>query len=170
MKQSSKDAATKVAWITGGFALATTLITVLFTSGSTMKVEPPPPPTTSIIPPTTTSPPPPTTTSPPPSTTSPPPTTVTPTPTSLVPREVVGNWYGGAAGQPANLRITITESADYFVLDVNDVLVESGKVAVKGAVLEIYNNNGIVERFPWSVEKTPRGDLLSIGANLYLRY
>lgn len=33
MEQSQKDAATKAAWITGGFSLAGTLITLLFTGG-----------------------------------------------------------------------------------------------------------------------------------------
>lgn len=157
MEQSQKDAAIKVAWISGGLTLAGTLITaitLLFTNDPATKDPPPPPAMTSISPAV------------PPS---PPPSTEPTTPTSLVPGEVVGNWYGGPAGQ-ANLRLRITESADYVFWDVavpNSPV--SGKIGVKGAIIELYGNDGIVYKYPWSVEETPRGDVLHLGVYHYLR-
>jgi hypothetical protein len=82
----------------------------------------------------------------------------------------VGNWYGGAAGQ-ANVRLRIAESADYVLWDVNvpNSPPVSGKVAVNGAIMEFYSDDGSVNRFPWSVEETPRGELLHVGVYHYLR-
>lgn len=152
MEQSQKDAAIKVAWISGGLALAGTLITLFFTNDPFPEDPPPPPPTTSISP------------APPP-----PPAPAPEPPAPLVPREVVGNWYGGPPGQ-ANLRLRITESADYVLWDVNiPNSPVSGKIGVKGTILEFYANDGRVERFPWSVEETPRGDALHLGVYVYLR-
>lgn len=181
MKQSSKDAATKAAWITGGFALAGTLITLLFTSGAAPKDLQPSTATTSISasggpasPPTITATPTVTVTSTATVTsiatvTSTVTVTATPPP-PLVPPEVVGRWAGGEAGK-ANFRLVITESADYLFWDV-DVPSSpvSGKVAVKEAILEFHGDDGTVNRAPWSVEKTPRGDELHLGVTHYLRY
>lgn len=161
MEQSQKDAATKAAWITGGFALAGTVITLLFTSGviggtATGTESPPPSSTTSSNSSVATEP-------------SPSTLTQTPTPAPLVPPEVVGNWYGGLQGQ-VNLHLRISESADYLLLDANAPgSPVGGKVGFKGAIVEFYGNDGSVVRFPWSVEETPRGDVLHIGIANYLR-
>jgi len=160
MEQSQKDAATKAAWITGGFALAGALISLLFTSGvlretATGTASQPPSLFTSsssvgAAAPTTTF-------------------TPTPTPTPLVPPEVAGNWYGGLQGK-VNLHLRISESADYLLLDADDPAVPGrGKVGFKGATIEFYDNDGSVARFPWSIEETPQGELLHIGVASYLR-
>lgn len=162
MRQSQKDANIMVAWITGGFALVGTVITLLFTNGiigPNPGGSPTSPPPTTITPPVT------------PSTPTPPVTPPTPTPTVTppIPPEVVGNWRGGAAGQ-VNLHLTITESTD-FVLWNDDAPgpPARGKIAVKGAILELYGDDGYLNRFPWSVEETPQGDVLHLGVNHYLR-
>ena len=170
MEQSQKDAATKAAWITGGFALAGTLITLLFTGGvirgTATGTESPSPssPTSSnssVSPTSSNSS---VVTEPPPST-----FTQTPTPARLVPPEVVGNWYGGLQGQ-VNLHLRISDSANFLLLDANAPgSPGSGKVGFKGAIIELYGNDGSVARFPWSVEETPQGDVLHIGVANYLR-
>jgi hypothetical protein len=81
----------------------------------------------------------------------------------------VGNWYGGAPGQ-ANIHLRIAESADYVLWDVNiPNSTTTGKVGVKGAIVDFYGNDGSVQRWPWSIEQTPRGDVLDLGVYRYLR-
>lgn len=155
MEQSQKDVNIKVAWITGGLALVGTVITLIFNNPGPRKEDPPPPPTVTTISPTTAQP------------TAP--FTPIPTTTIPVPPEVVGIWSGGAMGQ-TNMHLSITASADYIFWDDNvPGSPNRGKVAAKGAILEFYGNDGYFNRFPWSIEKTPQGDLLHMGERHYLR-
>ena len=150
MEQSRKDTATRAAWITGGFALAGTLITLLFSSnvlGSPGGG----------------------TTSPPPAGPSP---VITSTSAPAIPEGVEGHWKGGGAVSE-NFHLTIANDTRWTLINGNDVQaghVAEGKVVFSNSQATFYYNDG---RAPlvvdWAITKTPTNTVLHLGTFTYTR-
>jgi hypothetical protein len=156
--QSRKNVETKVAWITGGLALAGTVIagllaTGVFTPEAAQTPLPPTGPTTTQSPPTPT---------PPPSV----------TPTRAVPPDVEGHWKGGGTVSE-NFHLTIASDGSWTLLDGNNVQaghVDEGKVVFNGSEATFYYNDGkrplVVD---WTIAKTPTNTVLHLGTYTYTR-
>lgn len=144
MDQSRKDAGTKVAWITGGLALAGTVIAAVLTSGVPSSGNGP---TTG-------------------------PTPVLSTPTPAVPAGVEGHWKGGGKISE-NFHLTIASDATWTLIDGNNVEgghVDEGKVVFNGSQATFYYNDDkrplVVD---WTIAKTPTNTVLHLGTYTYTR-
>jgi hypothetical protein len=156
--QSRKSVETRVAWITGGLALAGTVIAGLLAAGV---FTPPTGPTS----PTSTGP----TTTQSPSTQTPPPSV---TPTLTVPPDVEGHWKGGGAVSE-NFHLTIASDGSWTLLDGNNVQsghVDERKVVFNGSEGTFYYKDGkrplVVD---WTIAKTPTNTVLHLGTYTYTR-
>lgn len=142
-----KESSAKAAWITGGFALAGTVLTLLFSGPLDPYRDRTPPPrdvsATFSLPAST---------------------------DSVVPAGVEGQWVGGAQGM-TNLRLTITRDASYSLLDTEKPGLNAGegKLEFDGATVTFYDIDTSTMSLPWSIEKTPIGDVLHIGTAFYRR-
>jgi hypothetical protein len=151
VEQSRKDTATRAAWITGGFALAGTLITLLFTSnvlagspgGGTTSSPAADPPPVSIS-----------------------------TPPPAIPEGVEGHWKGGGAISE-NFHLTIANDTSWTLINGNDVQaghVAEGKVIFSSSQATFYYNDGrpplVVD---WAIAKTPTNTVLHLGTFTYTR-
>jgi hypothetical protein len=157
--QSRKNVETKVAWITGGLALAGTVIAGLLATGVFTPQAGPTSPTPTGS----------TTTQSPPTTTPPP----SPTPTPTVPPDVEGHWKGGGAVSE-NFHLTIASDGSWTLIDGNNVQaghVDEGKVVFKGSEATFYykDNNKRPLVVDWTIAKTPTNTVLHLGTYTYTR-
>jgi hypothetical protein len=157
MEKKSRDSAVMTAWITGGLALAGTVITLIVTGPLASS---PPPPTNA--PPSTT-----TTASTTPAPTSKP---APPATESSVPEGVEGQWVGGS-GSRTNLHLVISRESEYLLRDDDQpgVTVGKGKLTFDGSTINFYDVDKSIGSYPWSVRKSPVGDILQIGNAGYRR-
>lgn len=104
MDQSGKDSAAKAAWVTGGFALAGTVLTLLFAGpriSGEGAAQPAPAPFSATSPTT------------PPSTASTP-TAATRTQPAALPDGLEGSWIGGV-GKDSSRHLMLTKDAGYVL-------------------------------------------------------
>lgn len=162
MEQSQKDAATKAAWITGGLALAGTVLSLIFANPEAKNLPPSPSPNPS----TATS----TTATMGPISSAPTETGSAPTPSRAVPEGVEGHWKGGGSISE-NFHLTIASDARWTLIDGRNIQaghVSEGKVVFNGSEAIFYYDDGqaplVVD---WAVVKTPTNTFLHLGTFTY---
>lgn len=164
MEQSQRDAATKAAWITGGLALAGTVLTLIFTNieGHNPPILPTPSPAETIS----------TGVPADPIRSSPVQTSAAPTPAGPVPEGVDGHWKGTGAGSE-NFHLTIASDARWTLIDGSNVQaghVSEGKVVFNGTEAIFYYDNGQAPLVVgWAVVKTPTATFLHLGTYTYAK-
>lgn len=147
MKEPNRDASIKAAWITGGLALAGTLVTLIFT-GPLAADRSPDTPDASLSARSS---------------------GIT-APAGKVPLGVDGQWVGGGSYK-SNLHLTISRDADYYLLDADKLGMSAGKgkLTFDGPTVTFHDVDRSTAPFTWSLEKTPVGDVLHIGDVTYRR-
>jgi hypothetical protein len=147
MKEANRDTSIKTAWITGGLALAGTVVTLIFTGPLAADRTPDEPnaspsgPFSSIT-----------------------------AAAGKVPAGVEGQWVGGG-GHRSNLHLSISRDADYSLLDTDkpEMSAGKGKLTFDGPTVTFHDIDRSIAPFTWSLEKTPVGDVLHIGNVTYRR-
>jgi hypothetical protein len=147
MKEPNRDTSIKTAWITGGLALAGTVVTLVFTGPLAADRTPDEPNASPSAP-----------------------FSSTPTLAGKVPAGVEGQWVGGG-GYRSNLHPSISRDADYSLLDTDKPGMSAGKgrLTFDGPTVTFHDIDRSTAPFPWSLEKTPVGDVLRIGDVTYHR-
>jgi hypothetical protein len=173
MEQSHRDSTLTAAWITGGLALAGTVLTLTLQGSPGSGKDPGPlaPPTSSPITPFVSSP------AIAPTTSSGPEIPErTPTESSKVPavspmrQYLVGLWLGGEAPL-YNIHLTITEDSAYVLVDIlspDPNPLGQGRLVVDDRTINFYDIDGTTATELWSFERTIEGDVLQIGSSIFI--
>jgi hypothetical protein len=157
MDQSGKDSASKAAWITGGFALVGTVLTLIFAGpkmvgdGGNPSGSPQAPPSSSAVVPV-------------------PPVPPSQSPTSLLPDGLEGSWIGGV-GKDSSRHLMLTKEAGYVLWDTarEGAPIYKGKAAFNGSTATFFGEDKSIQSFSWYLEKSPVGDILHLSEQSYRR-
>ena len=142
MNQPGKDSAARAAWITGGFALLGTVLTLFFAGpkwagdGGTSSGPIVNPPSSS----------------------------------AALPAGLAGSWIGGV-GKDSSRHLMLTEDAGYVLWDTgrDGAPVYKGKAAFNGSTATFFGEDKSIQSFSWFLERTPVGDILHLSEQSYRR-